>query len=129
MARIWTGYPITAVHGNFGSGEFAMNRGDILLRPRKPTGHRKHEYHFNPAKQECKNHKWADLIYQMFTPAQVGVWRRALKAPHKSAYDLWMMECLYLFNRGLSSPLEPSVSGGYTGKKAIPGGPYNPPNW
>ena len=60
---------------------------------------------------ECCLFRLADRLYQQMPAAQREVWKSAIKAPHKSAYDLWMSEALYLMNQGKNPPDAPSLPG------------------
>jgi len=75
---------------------------------------------------DCKTWKYADELYAR-GHFDTGLWRRAIKARHKSAYDVWMKESCTLGNRGHYLPDEPSVSGGHSTDKAIPGNRWQPP--
>jgi len=73
---------------------------------------------FPPLTPECCNFKLADRLYQNMGLQEKDWWRRRVKKPGASAYDVWMTEALYLLNRGLNPPRWPSISGGFSGYKA-----------
>lgn len=76
----------------------------------------------------CQSWKQCDWLYQMMTEEQRLVWRKAIKKPHMSGYDLWMKECVSLSVKGKNPPDLPSVSGGYSTALAIPGTTWLPPD-
>jgi len=55
------------------------------------------------------------------------LWRRAVKRPHFSAYDLWLYESIGCARAGLYLPDVPSISGGYSRNNLIPGTTWQPP--
>jgi hypothetical protein len=75
---------------------------------------------------DCKSWKYADWMWAN-NLIDKDLWRAALKAPQKSGYDLWMKESVTAANRGHYYPDAPSVSGGYSTLKIIPGIHFQPP--
>lgn len=72
-------------------------------------------------RHDCAVWTLADLQYQGFTIERRTEWRRALKKPNMSAYDLWMHEAIPHHLRGLNPPDHPSNSGGYGTTELNPG--------
>lgn len=110
-------FPITSAIGNFSTMRFRHNKKGIFIVPRYRRNPTKHTLSVRPSKLDCQAFKYADRLYQLFSPDTKSVWRRAAKKPVKSPYDLWMQECLTNFNKGWNAPRTPSVSGGYTSYK------------
>ena len=54
-------------------------------------------------------------------------WRLVLDVDKKSAYDIWMSECLTAWRRGAYAPIVPSKSGGHSAAELIPAGSIPPP--
>ena len=64
---------------------------------------------------------WVDHLYTQFDSQHKAVWKAAVKKHCMSAYDLWMKEAMTLIASGFPPPDTPSISGGWSAKKAIPG--------
>jgi len=120
MARVWLGYPVASVKGNFGTGVF--RRGSAILGPRKPYPPSRKKGHTCP----CKCWLWADWSWTHDLVDQEA-WREALKRPHMSRYDLWMREAVWLASKGHYMPDWPSLSGGYSTCSVISGHRLQPP--
>jgi len=103
------------VHARF-LGRFAGLRGKQPFRSRLAT----------KENCPCEANKWADRLWVNLM-VKHDVWRKWLKAPHMSPYDLWMKECTECFRRGHYAPLEPSISGGFSRRKVIPHYLFQPP--
>lgn len=127
MAIVEPMYPIVGLHGTFGTGFFQTKDFGIDLVQRDSLARSEGQRQRAQESVPCQGFMKADKLYSSFPESEKQVWRDAVKRPVMSGYTLWMSECLYLWSKGLSSPLKPSISGGYSPKKAIPGGPYPPP--
>jgi len=120
-------FPIATATGNFSNSRLKTTKNGILIstRPRRtPT---KHTLSVRPKTLPCLAHKFADALYQNFSPETKARWRAAAKAPVKSPYDLWMQECLTNFNSGRNAPKTPSISGGFTTYKTNSDSSIPPP--
>ena len=71
-------------------------------------------------------HVYADYIYGLWCDPEKFLWRDAIKRPGKSTYDLWMSEALVLLLMGHRPPDEPSISGGWSNRKAKEGMKWDP---
>jgi hypothetical protein len=120
MAKVWLGYPVATVKGNFATGVY--RKGSSVLGPRKPYPPSRKKGHTCP----CKCWLWADWSWTHGLVDQEA-WRVALKRPHMSRYDLWMREAVWLASKGHYMPDYPSISGGYSTKNAISGHHLQPP--
>jgi len=68
-----------------------------------------------------KNYAVADRFWQMMPRSERQEWNAAVKRPYLTGYQLWMKEAMSLFARQEFAPDHPSISGGFTTHKAIPG--------
>jgi len=127
MARVKIGYPIADVWGKMGNLVFVRYPWGIDIQQYTPMASRVAGEKALANNISCTRFAKADKLYSAFPESEKNIWRRAVKKPGITGYTLWMKECLYLWGRGESSPLKPSISGGYTREKAIPGGPYPAP--
>lgn len=124
MAKLVLPLIIHALHGQIKAAKFVYTR---------PYGVQTVQTHTVPPKPlpqpvppevqscPCQAFKYCDLLYQQMTPEERDEWRRAVKRPVTSPYDLWMRECLTLVNAGEAPPDHPSASGGFSGAEAEPG--------
>jgi len=112
-------FPIVSIKGRFDGSFWRTDKDGIKLLPAKPYNKVKHGLKVKPDKLPCKIHQKADELYQGFTEETKAEWRRAIKVPFKSAYDLWMGECMTCFFRGENAPSHPSISGGHTWDKVV----------
>ena len=78
-------------------------------------------YHSKGESLGCCAFRYADALYQAMPADRKKDWKDAVKRPRTSAYDLWMKECLWLVRQRLTPPDYPSISGGFTPTKALPG--------
>jgi hypothetical protein len=69
-----------------------------------------------------------DYIYQLKDESDIAYWRKRIKAPHMSTYDLWMKESLATLAQYGTTPAKASISGGYSIAKVIPGGHWVAPS-
>lgn len=122
--QVFTGFPIAEVHGRFANTLFFGKGSKTNIRPHLSRQRRYKRDPKKPFKKECQAHKYADWLYQQKDEDDITYWRRKLKAPHMSTYDLWMKECMFSFLNYGTSPLKASISGGFSNAKVIPGGPY-----
>ena len=128
MAKIELMYPIAKAIGNMGTGRFRDTKNGPTLVPRPERPGTKHTLSVAPTTFDCICWKYADKLYQLFSPEAKAVWRAAVKAKVKSPYDLWMQECMWAFLRGYNAPKTPSISGGLTSNKITPDSTIYPPN-
>jgi len=119
MAKIDLMYPIARATGNMGSGRFRETKNGSTLVPRPQRTDTKHTLTVRPKRLACLAWKYADLLYQLFSQRTKDRWRAATKNPTVSCYDLWMKECLTLWNKNEYAPWTPSKSGGHTLDKAV----------
>lgn len=119
MANVKMWYPINNASGSVSNMAFATHAGFIDLtgtpmkKKARPGDRRADET------QAQKNFREADLLYQQFPQSRRDQWRKAVKKPHVSAYALWMKECMTCFHSGRNAPIDPSISGGYSGAKVV----------
>ena len=74
--------------------------------------------------------QYCDALYKTLLPEQKAEWRAAITKASMSPYDLWMKENLALTYAGLCPADHPSISGGWSGTKAIEGTTHDPcPCW
>jgi len=113
------GHPVLSATGRL--GEFYLAADGTVLRahphPRPPGLEKNH--------CPCKAWKHADWLYAN-GKVDATAWRKALKRPNMSPYDLWMRECMACFSKGLYAPDHPSISGGWSRDKITPGHTYQP---
>ncbi len=128
MAEYHLGYPIVAVSGRFATTLWVNSGVDNYGRPYPQMRDMRHRAPHLPFDQNCQNHKLADWLYQQKDDSDIAYWRRNLKAPHMSTYDLWMKECLATFASTGRVPSKASISGGYSIKKVIGGGDWIAPS-
>jgi len=69
----------------------------------------------------CFYFKYCDKAYQDLCPDQRASWRRGIKRPRISPYDLFMSEALRAAHERWPLPDAPSLSGGFTTKHVKPG--------
>ena len=120
-------YPLVTITGNFSTSRFKTTKKGVVITPRYQRNPTKHTLSVRPLKLACLAFKYADRIYQLFTPPTKARWRAAAKKPVKSPYDLWMQECLTNFNAKRNAPKTPSISGGYTTYKTHADSDIPPP--
>ena len=118
------GFPITEAHGRFANNMFIQKKKGSSMSFRLSRQRRYKRNPKKPFKKECQAHKYADWLYQQKSESDISYWRSKLKKSHMSAYDLWMKECMACFLNYGTSPFVASVSGGFSTKKVVAGGPY-----
>lgn len=69
------------------------------------------------ASQVCFRH--ADTLYTTLSKAKRAEWKAAVKRPGMSGYDLFMKEAVALLAKGKRPPDHPSISGGWSTRKAV----------
>jgi len=127
MAHYHLGFPITEAVGRFGTTLFVRVGTDQSGRPYKRMRDMKHRKPERPWKPDCQYWKLSDWIYQQKDPNDIAYWRRHIKAPYTSPYDLWMSECLACFFRTGRGPAGASISGGFSLTKLRYGGDWVAP--
>ncbi|MBA7534182.1 hypothetical protein ES705_26428 [subsurface metagenome] len=115
------GWLATKMSGSFGPSRIQYHRkeGKTVWRM-KPPHKRKLELDSSEA-NPCRQWKQADAIWVAQSENWRQMWREALKKPGMSGYDLWMKEALTLCSQGNNLPDVPSISGGWSTAKVIPG--------
>ena len=88
--------------------------------------HRRVKNHFDPTDastkpRDCCVFRYVDALWQSKTTAEKAIWHKAVKRRHYSGYDLWMSEALYCCLHAQRPPDSPSISGGFSPRKAVPG--------
>lgn len=120
-------YPIVAVSGPLGTGFYATYKWGIDLVQRNVLARSASQKKRIKQSSSCQGFIKADKIYSNWPEARKQIWRDAVKRRYMSGYTLWMKECLYCWSNGWFAPDIPSISGGYSVKKVIPGTEYPPP--
>lgn len=128
MALVEVMYPIVSVRGKMGDALFTTTPHGIDLDQTRPLQRTATMKKRTALSKPCLGFKKADKIYSNWPEHKKQVWRDAVKKPGISGYTLWMKECLHLWGKGEYAPDVPSISGGYTYEKAIPGTTYPPPS-
>lgn len=119
MAKVIMGHPIVEVHGRFATGIFV--RGSQQLRAVPPPKKPKKGIETCP----CKSWTHADWLWSHGF-VDTDQWRKAVKRPGMSGYDLWMREAVHLASQGHYFPHMPSISGGWSASKCVLGFDYQP---
>lgn len=120
-------YPIVSIIGRYDNAYFRSLKAGLSMRSLPPHRIKHKNLAVAPKILACRAFKVADLLYQDFDQATKDKWRKAVKKPNKSPYDLWMQECLTCFNAGRNAPETPSISGGYSNDKVLCDGNFPAP--
>ncbi len=120
------GWLATKISGSLGPSRIEYHRvaGKTVWRM-KPPHKRKLELG-SPAANPCQQWQQADAIWVNQGESWRQKWRDALKKPGMSGYDLWMKEALTLCSQNKNLPDDPSISGGWSTAKVIPGDTWPP---
>jgi len=93
-------------------------------KKRLPDPDRSHWY--QGRRCECMAYAIADYLW-IHGHVDHNLWSRAVKAGGFSGYALWIKEATACARQGLYYPDVPSISGGYSTSKIIPGHTFQPP--
>jgi hypothetical protein len=120
------GWLATKISGSLGPSRIEYHRlaGKTVWRM-KPPHKRKLELG-SPAANPCRQWQQADAIWVGQDETWRQKWRNALKKPGISGYDLWMKEALTCCASNRFLPDDPSISGGWSTAKVIPGVTWPP---
>ena len=107
-------------------------RGMSVAELPKAIYHRRVKMAFDPndkstEPRDCCVFKYVDAIWQRLSTAERAPWFAAVKKRGISGYDLWMSEQLYLALHAQWLADGPSISGGFSPRKAVPGKTFPPP--
>jgi hypothetical protein len=127
MAKLWYGYPLTSITGRFGNGIYKTRNGVPFLDHFSDPTQKRHDKSYTPRKCSCQAFKYLDLQYQGFSQAEKDKWRQAVKKPGLSGYTLFMSEGLHHLTKNIPWSGEPSISGGYSHDRPMPGHRFVPP--
>jgi hypothetical protein len=97
----------------------------VIYRRRAKMAFNKNDKSTEP--RDCCVFKYVDAIWQRLSPAERAPWFAAVKKRGISGYDLWMSEQLYLALHAQYLANGPSISGGFSPRKAVPGTIWPPP--
>ncbi|MBA7543016.1 hypothetical protein ES705_35342 [subsurface metagenome] len=120
------GWLATKISGSLGPSRIEYHRvaGKTVWRMKPP--HKRKLTLDSPEANPCKQWKQADAIWVSQVEPWRQLWRNALKKPGMSGYDLWMKEALTLCSQQKYLPDVPSISGGWSTSKVIPGTTFPP---
>ncbi|MBA7540040.1 hypothetical protein ES705_32329 [subsurface metagenome] len=121
------GWLATKIVGSLGPSRIEYHRkyGKTVWRMKPP--HKRTLTLGEPKANPCKQWQHADALWVSQPDAWRQTWRDALKKPGMSGYDLWMKEALTLCSQNKYLPDEPSISGGWSTSKVVPGETWPPP--
>lgn len=91
--------------------------------------HSKDVHRTEKQKCPCEAFTAADLSYQKMSDPDRLTWKKALKKPGMSAYELYMKEAISALINSGRYPECPSVSGGFSCSSVIPGYPIQDPDF
>jgi hypothetical protein len=127
VARVAPMYPIVGLSGPMGTGYYTTNKWGVDLVQRNTLARSYSQKKRIASGVKCQGFSSADKIYSGWPDSKKDVWRDAVKKPVMSGYTLWMKECLFAWSKGWYAPDVPSISGGYSCRRVVPGHTYPPP--